>query len=90
MLVTVVDVRVMGMAVAQWCVMVRMSVRLDSVPIRIVFVLVVLVVAVLVQVRHWQVFVLMRMRLAQMQPNAAGHQRGCNPEQPARDFAQHR
>lgn len=74
--VAVMDVRIMRMAVPQIRMLVGMCMRLCAIPFKIMLVLVMLIVAMHVRVRHRQMLVFMRMRFAQVQPDAAAHQRG--------------
>lgn len=75
MWMAVVDVRVMRVLVDQRFVPVAVDMRLLAVPRKVVRVLMVLVVAMRVRVLHRFVRVFVLVPLAQVQPEAEGHQR---------------
>ncbi|MEN9437783.1 MAG: hypothetical protein RIR09_2438, partial [Pseudomonadota bacterium] len=77
----VMDVRKVRMPVSQLPVLVHMRMWLRSVPVKVVAVLVVGVVAVHMAVGQGNVLMVMRMVLAEVQPDARSHQTGGNPEQ---------
>ena len=72
---SVMNVRVVGMRVHEWRVIVRVSVRLFTLPREIVSVLVVRVVRMRVLVRESFVRVRVDVPFGQMQPDTQPHQR---------------
>lgn len=88
MVVTVVEVRIVRMAVAQATVLMVMAVRFAPVPSGCVLMPVVLVVDVLMTMHevfvHMRVFVL----LGKVEPDARGHQPRGDPECGRRRFGQ--
>jgi hypothetical protein len=82
--VTVTNVREMRVRVGNRRVLMRMRVRLVTVPLKVVCVLMVLVVPV-VMVQNF-VGVRMFMPLTDMQPDSKSHERNRNPERQRRDL----
>lgn len=82
--VTVMQVRVMRMAVPQAAVLMLVAVRLAAVPSERVLVPVMLVVHVLVVVRHLLMDVRVLVALRQVQPDAEGHEGRSDPERRGR------
>src|SRR5690348_1309592 len=82
------DVRIVLMAVAQGSVIVRMRVRLGSVPGEIVLVAVMLVVLVSMQMGQGMVLVRVPVTLREMQRYTGGHQNRREPEQRIRPLAE--
>ena len=76
MLVLMVQVREMGVAVAQPSVLMPMAVGLASEIVRTVFMLVMLVVNMCVVVFQWLMDVVMLMSLGKMQVDADRHESG--------------
>ena len=76
----VVDVRKVRMAVLEWHMLMRVGVRLGTVPFEIVAMLMVFIVPVLVAVLQLSMRVFMGMVLGQMEPHACGHQGRRHPE----------
>ena len=70
----------MRMRVRDWCMPVRMHMRLLAVPFEIVFVLMMFVMTVPVVMLQHLVRMRMVVPLADMQPDAEGHQRRGDPE----------
>ena len=89
MLMAMMDVRVMRMRMPERLVAVRMHMRLGAVPLKIMLVPVMRIMAVGVRMRHGFMRVLMFVRFGQVQPDAGAHQRGGDPEDGTRMFAQH-
>lgn len=86
----VMDVRKVRMPVSQLPVLVHMRMWLRSVPVKVVAVLVVGVVAVHMAVGQGNVLMVMRMVLAEVQPDAGGHQSGGDPEHRVGRFPEQR
>ena len=74
----------MRMRVRDWCMPVWMHMRLLTVPFEIVFVLMMFVMTVPVVMLQHLVRMRMVVPLADMQPDAEGHQRRGDPEQQRR------
>lgn len=89
MIVTVVNVGIVRMRVLKRRMLMRMRVRFRAVPVEIVLVLVMAIVAVFVRMFHWKVFMLVFVRLGQMQPDPTAHERSRCPENRTRDITQH-
>ena len=81
--VAMMNIREMSMGVRHWHVLVRMGVRLISIPFEIVGMLMMLVMTMTVIVVHQHVRMRVLVTLANMQPHAEHHQRGGHPKQRA-------
>ena len=88
MFMPMVDIGVVWMRVRHWLVSMRMRMRLRAVPVRAVFVLMMLVVAVGVRMIQALVRVIVFVPLGQVQPDPRAHQRRGNPEQHTGRLAQ--
>lgn len=73
---TMMQIRIMRVCMHQWFVRVFVSVRLRTIPRRVVFVLMMRIVAVLMRVHQAFMPVNMAMPFADVQPNADRHH-GC-------------
>ena len=82
--VAVVNIRKMRMSVRDRCMVMRMGVRLFTVPWEIVFMLMMRVVSMTMRMAERFVRVRMLVAFADMQPYAENHQRGREPELPRR------
>jgi len=80
MLVSMMNIRVMCVTMCHWCMVMRMGVRLGSIPFEIVFVLVVFVVHMSMAMTHGLVVMLVCVMLGQMQPDTNTHQPRGQPE----------
>ena len=80
MSVTMMDIRIVWMAVQQRPVLVEMGVRLSVAPGEIVLVPMVFVVRMPVRMRERLVFMPMRMTFREVQPRAGRHEPGRSPE----------
>ena len=81
MLVSMMDIRVVGMLVREHLMAVPVDMRLGAVPFEVVGVLVMLVVSVWVRVLEQLVAVFVQVPLPHVQPNTDCHQRCRRPKQ---------
>lgn len=81
MLVSMMDIRVMGMLVRQDFVAVLVHMRLSAIPVEVVGVLVMFVVSMWVRVLEQLVTVFVQVPLPYVQPNTDCHQRCRRPKQ---------
>ena len=80
MLVSMVDIGDMGVRMRQWLMWMGVGMRFLTVPVEVVWMLMVVVMRMLVRMSHRSVGVRMVMLFRQVQPNSGRHQRAGKPE----------
>ena len=80
------NIREMRVSVRDWCMAMRVGVRLVAIPCKVMFVLMMRVVAMTMRVVQRVMSVRMFMTFADVQPHTQRHQRGGDPEERRRQL----